>query len=148
MPKSFLPPSEKIADRNGIAFETVQKGENGGAIRAYNPNTGDMAWEHVTKAPPIHSGMLSTGGGLLFFQTMDGHFRALDAKTGKLVWEHNNGQLASTGPVSYAVNGKQHIAVVVGGKTRIRGWFAAERKLDHLRDMNFNGLLVVYGPPD
>jgi len=132
----------------GVAWEAVQKGENAGAIRAYNPNTGDMVWEHMTKAPPIHSGVLSTGGGLVFFQTLEGQFRALDAKTGKLVWEHNNGQLASTGPVSYTVNGKQHVAVVVGGKTRIRGWFGAERKLDHLLDMNFNGLLVVYGLPD
>ncbi len=39
------------------------------------------------------------------------------------------------------------VAVVVGGKTRIRGWFAAERKLDHLLNMNFNGLLMVYGLP-
>ena len=50
--------------------------------------------------------------------------------------------------MTYAVDGKQYVAVVVGGKTRIRGWLGAERKLDHLLNMNFNGLLVVYGLPD
>lgn len=132
----------------GIAWEVVMPGENGGAIRAYNPNTGDMVWEHLLKMPPIHSGLLSIGGGLVFFQTMEGQFRALDAKTGKVIFEHQNGQLASTGPVSFAVGGKQYLAVVVGGKTRIRGWFGAERKLDPLLNMNFNGLLMVYGLPD
>ncbi len=132
----------------GVAWDAVMKGENAGAIRAYNPNTGDMVWEHWVKAPPIHSGMLSTGGGLVFFQKMEGQFTALDAKTGKPLYEFNTGNLASTGPVTYAVDGKQYVAVVVGGKTRIRGWLGAERKLDHLLDMNFNGLLMVYGLPD
>ncbi len=132
----------------GVAWDAVMKGESGGAIRAYDPNTGDMVWEHLLKAPPIHSGILSTGGGLVFFQTMEGQFKALDAKTGKLLYEFNTGTFASAGPVTYAVNGKQYVATVAGGKTRIRGWFAAERKLDHLLNINFNGLLIVYGLPD
>jgi glucose dehydrogenase len=132
----------------GVSWEAVLPGESGGAIRAYNPNTGDMVWEHPVKTPPIHSGLLSTAGGLVFFQTMDGEFRALDAKTGKQLFEFNTGTFASTGPVSYAVKGKQYVAVVTGGKTRIRGWFAAERKLDYLLNMNFNGQLIVYGLPD
>jgi PQQ-dependent dehydrogenase (methanol/ethanol family) len=132
----------------GVSWDAVVKDENTGAIRAYNPNTGDMVWEYPSREPMIHSGLLSSGGGLLFFQTLDGKFKALDAKTGKLLYEFNSGLLASAAPVSYAVNGKQYVAVVAGGKTRIRGWFSAERKLDYLVNQNFNGMLVVYGLPD
>lgn len=132
----------------GVAWDLVVKDGDLGAVRAYDPNTGDLVWEHRVRSPLIHSGLLSTGGGLVFFQTLEGEFRALDAKTGKLLHAFNSGLIASAAPVSYAVNGKQYVAVVAGGKTRIRGWFSAERKLDYLAGRNFSGMLVVYGLPD
>lgn len=132
----------------GVGWDLVVKDENVGALRAFNPSTGDLVWERPFKAPLIHSGLLSTAGGLIFLETTDSKFIAVDAKNGNILHEFNSGLIASAAPVSYAIDGKQYVAVVAGGKTRIRGWFSAERKLDYLVNQNFNGMLVVYGLPD
>ena len=54
-------------------------------------------------------GVLSTAGGLVFGGGMDGDFVALDAKTGKPLWHAYLGGANASGPISYAVNGKQYI---------------------------------------
>jgi alcohol dehydrogenase (cytochrome c) len=66
--------------------------------------------------------MLATGGGLVFSGgTIDRKFHAFDATTGKLVWEFptNSGILAP--PASFAIDGKQYIAVVSGWGGDSRG---------------------------
>ena len=55
--------------------------------------------------------LVSTGGGLLFGGDVDGHFRAFDQKTGKVLWEVNLGARVTGYPISYAVNGRQYVAV-------------------------------------
>ena len=78
------------------------KDENAGSVRAFNPATGNLVWEYPSKKPMFHSELLSTGGGLVFFETLDSKFKALDARTGKPVWEFNSGLIASAAPISYA----------------------------------------------
>jgi alcohol dehydrogenase (cytochrome c) len=75
--------------------------------------TGKIAWERRYDIIP-HSALLSTAGGLLFIATYEGMLQALDAKTGDTLWEFNLGSGTNGGIVSYAVNGKQYIAVVSG----------------------------------
>ena len=53
--------------------------------------------------------MLSTAGDLVFGGGMDGDFVALDAKTGEPLWHAYLGGANASGPISYAVNGKQYI---------------------------------------
>ena len=70
---------------------------------------------------PIKSGMLSTGGDLLFTGHRDGRFAAYDADTLKELWSFSLGTPITAPPMSYAVGGKQYVAVVAGGTGNLRG---------------------------
>jgi alcohol dehydrogenase (cytochrome c) len=84
-----------------------------GRITARDPVTGKIAWEKRYDLIP-HAALLSTAGGLLFNATYDGFAEALDAKTGEVLWRFNNGSGHNGGIISYAVDGKQYIAVPTG----------------------------------
>jgi alcohol dehydrogenase (cytochrome c) len=57
---------------------------------------------------------MATAGGLVFGGSTEGYFYALDATTGKPLWQFMAGAQIVTNPVSYLVNGKQHVAVTSG----------------------------------
>jgi len=82
--------------------------EGYGAIRAIDPETGEKKWDFKMVAN-TESGVLSTAGGLVFGGGMDGDFIALDAKTGEPLWHVYLGGPNASGPISYAVDGKQYI---------------------------------------
>jgi alcohol dehydrogenase (cytochrome c) len=65
--------------------------------------------------------MLSTGGDLLFSGHNTGRFVAYDADTLKEVWDFNLGSPITAPAMSYSVNGKQYIAIIVGGEANMRG---------------------------
>ena len=50
----------------------------------------------------------------LFSGGRDGDFYALDARDGKLLWQTNLGPSVAAGPMSYSVNGKQYVSIMVG----------------------------------
>ena len=82
-------------------------------VAAYDPLTGKETWRHFTRG--LHfSGLLTTGGNLLFGGGIYGDFWALDAATGKRLWEFNTGSGITGSPVSYAVNGRQYVAIGSG----------------------------------
>jgi alcohol dehydrogenase (cytochrome c) len=86
-----------------------RKEEEGyGAIRALDPTTGDKKWD-FKMVNFTESGVLSTAGDLVFGGGMEGNFVALDARTGALLWHVNLGGPSASGPISYAVDGKQYI---------------------------------------
>ncbi len=68
-----------------------------------------------------HSALVSTGGGLVFNATYEGYVEALDAKTGKQLWSFNDGTGHNGGIISYAVGGKQYIAVPAGHGSYVGG---------------------------
>jgi alcohol dehydrogenase (cytochrome c) len=70
---------------------------------------------------PNESGLLSTGGDLLFSGHHTGQFAAYDADTLKELWSFGLGTPITAPPMSYSVNGKQYIAVVAGGAGDMRG---------------------------
>jgi alcohol dehydrogenase (cytochrome c) len=82
--------------------------EGYGAIRAIDPETGEKKWD-FKMVNNTESGVLSTAGGLVFGGGMDGDFIALDAKTGEPLWHAYLGGPNASGPISYAVDGKQYI---------------------------------------
>jgi alcohol dehydrogenase (cytochrome c) len=82
--------------------------EGYGAIRAIDPKTGDKEWD-FKMVSYTESGVLSTAGDLVFGGGMEGNFVALNARTGELLWHANLGGPNASGPISYAVNGKQYI---------------------------------------
>ena len=57
---------------------------------------------------------LSTSGGLVFVGTMDNRFVAFDETNGDKLWEKDLGDIPNSFPISYAVDGTQYVAVVVG----------------------------------
>jgi PQQ-dependent dehydrogenase (methanol/ethanol family) len=95
-----------------------------GHVNAVDPVTGKKAWEVIYKYPPMAS-LLTTKGGLVFVPGSDGILDALDAKTGEKLWSHNDGTGHDGGIISYAVNGKQYIAVTTGWGTYVSQNLAA-----------------------
>ena len=60
------------------------------------------------------SGVLATAGGLVFFGDDSGAFAAVDAKTGKPLWHFHTNEPWHASPMTYAVDGKQYVAVASG----------------------------------
>jgi alcohol dehydrogenase (cytochrome c) len=102
----------------GGAFKVVESEKQWGRLAAVNLDTGKMAWKFDTEQPLI-GGALATAGDLVFYGEGNGLFRALHAKTGKLLWEYNCGAGANAMPVSYSVKGKQYVAMGCGGNTQL-----------------------------
>lgn len=86
---------------------------NFGRIQALDMDTLTLAWQHRSKTPATIAA-LSTDGGLVFTGFLDHTFKALDAESGELLWETDLGAIPSSFPVTYAVDGKQYIAVIRG----------------------------------
>ena len=83
------------------------------AVRAISPQTGERRWEFPVN-PGSTSGLLSTAGDLVFGGTADGFFFALDALTGEELWHKNIGGRVHAGPMAYAVDGTQYVAIAAG----------------------------------
>ena len=81
-----------------------------GEIRALDPTTGELRWEFKLHSPPW-AGVLSTSGGLVFSGSDEGNFYALDARTGKPLWDFQSGGTISANPISFNVDGHQRIAI-------------------------------------
>lgn len=84
-----------------------------GELVAWNPVKQEKAWG-IKESTPFNGGTLATGGGLVFAGNNSGLFRAIDAKTGKVLWSINLGSGIGAGPMTFSAHGKQYIAVVVG----------------------------------
>lgn len=87
--------------------------EGYGAIRALDPKTLDKKWEFKMN-DITWGGVLTTASDLLFSGGKEGYFFALDARTGALLWKSPLGGQINSGPMSYAVNGKQYVTVAAG----------------------------------
>jgi PQQ-dependent dehydrogenase (methanol/ethanol family) len=83
-----------------------------GTVWAISVDTGHAAWKYEQRAGTLS--LVATGGGLVFGGDDNGRFRAFDDKTGKVLWETHLGSPVSGFPISYAVAGKQYIAVTTG----------------------------------
>jgi alcohol dehydrogenase (cytochrome c) len=57
---------------------------------------------------------MATAGGLVFFGDDAGSLEAVDAQSGKALWHFNTGQDISASPMSYAIGGKQYVAIAAG----------------------------------
>ncbi len=86
-----------------------------GSLKAVDPATGDTKAALKLDYPNL-SGALATAGNLVFIGNPDGTFSAHDAKTLKELWSFNTGTGINAPAVSYSVNGKQYVAVLVGSR--------------------------------
>jgi alcohol dehydrogenase (cytochrome c) len=84
-----------------------------GSLKALDPVTGEIKARTRLDYPSL-SGALATAGNLVFLGQADGTFGAYDARTLQELWSFNVGTGISAPAMSYAVNGRQYIAVLVG----------------------------------
>jgi alcohol dehydrogenase (cytochrome c) len=89
-------------------------------VRALEAATGKLRWEFKLITPPL-AGLLSTAGGLVFGGAEEGNFFALDAENGKLLWELQLGSAIRANPMSFALDGKQQVAISAGNALFVFG---------------------------
>jgi alcohol dehydrogenase (cytochrome c) len=84
-------------------------------LRAFDPKTGERKWEYpMTGQADSWAGTVSTAGGVVFFGDDDGHLVGLDGHSGKHLWHFQTGEKLTASPISYAVDGKQYVAIASG----------------------------------
>ena len=82
---------------------------------AFSLDTGSIAWKYPQAGGGRSSaGTMATAGGLVFFGDDAGSFEAVEAQSGKALWHFNTGQDISASPMSYAVGGRQYVAIAAG----------------------------------
>ena len=90
---------------------------------------------------PNWGGTLATAGNLVFNGAIDGVFSALDARTLQPLWSFNAGTGFTAPPVTYSVNGKQYIAVLVGSRQTSQ----TLAEFPELKTMSVASMLYVFG---
>jgi alcohol dehydrogenase (cytochrome c) len=111
-----------------------------GSVTAMDPSTGKkVAQQPMDHA--VYSGVTSTAGGLIFTTTTDGTIYALDDETLKPLWTFNAGSFSSAPPMTYAVNGKQYVAVLIGGNNVTRDLL---NKTPSMKDLQNTSLVLVF----
>ena len=111
------PPGGRASLSSGVNWSLRPRpGSDGklGRLEAVNLKTRKRVWMTRDRAP-ISSSVLDTAGGVVFMGTNDRVIHAYDDATGREIWQTRLNDLPSSSPISYAVNGKQYLAVVVGG---------------------------------
>lgn len=104
-------PGVGIGRTNPINTWTNEVGH--AALLAMDPNTGEAKWKYE-QFDVSDSGMLTTASDLLFTGGREGHFHALDARTGSLLWKASLGGQIVMAPITFMVDGVQYITVVSG----------------------------------
>ncbi|MBL8236749.1 MAG: PQQ-dependent dehydrogenase, methanol/ethanol family [Bryobacterales bacterium] len=82
-----------------------------GSVRALEATTGIRKWDFPLQTGSSATGVVATAGGVVFASSADGNLIALDAKNGKYLWHYYTGASIITSPMSYAVDGKQYVAI-------------------------------------
>ena len=116
-----------------------------GMLEAIDVQTGEMRWQYRTKYPLLAS-VLATGGGLLFTGDVEGNALAFDTSKGELLWSFGTGSGLRGSPISYAVGGKQYIAVPSGWGGVTARYFP--RVFPALADAPRGSTLFVFGLPE
>jgi alcohol dehydrogenase (cytochrome c) len=86
---------------------------NYGRVEAFNLETKKVLWIDRQRAPQS-TGVLATAGGVVFAGSLDRYLKAYDDATGAVLWQVRMNDVPSSCPITYSVNGKQYVAVVVG----------------------------------
>lgn len=118
---------------------------NIGRVDAVGLDNQKAAWSYRTRAGQTGA-VLATGGGLVFSGSWDRYIRAFDDTTGKLLWQVRTSNAVNSFPITYAVNGKQYVAVSVGnGSSHARSLASLTPEI---RNPDGGSALWVFALPD
>ncbi len=111
-----------------------------GELIGWDLKTQKKAWSIKEPVLPLTGGVLATGGDLVFYGTMDGWFKAVDAKTGAVMWQMRLGSGIVGNPMTFlGPDGKQYVAIYAG----VGGWMGAVAFPDVSEDDPYAALGVV-----
>jgi PQQ-dependent dehydrogenase (methanol/ethanol family) len=116
-------PQERSHTQQGIVYVFAnvymypEKPGITGKFKKFNVLTGETVWE-IPDPYPNWGGALVTDGGVAFYGSLNGDFRAVDRGSGKVLWQRRLGSGIIGNPITYSVKGKQYVSVWSG----IGGW--------------------------
>lgn len=87
--------------------------ETRGSLQAWDPVKQKRVWQ-VNQKHAWGAGTLATAGNLVFQGLPEGKFKAYDARVGKVLWEYDAGLGISSPPITYEIDGKQMVSIVIG----------------------------------
>lgn len=102
-----------------VRMYRYKDGDVGGRLISFDPVSGKTNW-FINDLYQDWSGVLTTAGGVSFYGTYTGWFRAVDTKTGKILWQMKMPSGVVGNPITYTHDGKQYVAVLTG----VGGWGA------------------------
>jgi PQQ-dependent dehydrogenase (methanol/ethanol family) len=153
----YIPAHNVCMDYEGVEANYIAGTPYLGASVKMYPGPGGFRGELVAWDPikaqavcsakedlPLWSGVLATAGDVVFYGTMDGWFKALDARSCKELWKFKTGSGIVGNPIAYEVNGKEYIAVYSG----VGGWMGAVAFPSISLDDPYAALGVVGAVPD
>src|SRR5262249_3680485 len=116
--QKLAPPKPTVIGGTSTGVDARQPetkpGDVFGHYAAINPLTGEKKWEIPLTDLPSSSGILATGGGLLFTGKLTGEFIALDEETGKTLWQFKTGSSINSTAITYTHNGRQYVTIASG----------------------------------
>jgi quinohemoprotein ethanol dehydrogenase len=153
------PPAGSGMPPGSVIMEPARTGgpdDGTGSLVAWDAARQRLAWK--VRLPSMwNGGTLATHGGLVFQGTGSGQFSAYDARDGRRLWQFEAGLGIQSAPISYAVDGKQYVAVLVGyggsggvgnPMTRV-GWkFGAQMRRLLVFALDGKAVLPPSAPPD
>ena len=127
----IAPPKPVVigANTTGVTsrLPDVKPGDAVGYFMAMNPLTGEKKWEVPLTDLPSSAGMLATGGGLVFTGRLTGEFLALDAATGKTLWQFKTGSSINSTAITYTHKGRQYVTIASGLGGVLANRYAADK---------------------
>jgi alcohol dehydrogenase (cytochrome c) len=116
---TYAPGTAAQTAKGGVDMRYVARiapGSDGkfGRLAALDLRKREIIWAHRQRVP-LAGSTLATAGGVVFSGDFDRYFNAFDQRTGKILWRTRLSAPPESFPVTYAVKGRQYVAVVAGG---------------------------------
>jgi alcohol dehydrogenase (cytochrome c) len=115
---------QQFTGAQSVDFLVDENADHIGELQAWNLRTGERVWTQEFESPnwgPV----MTTAGGLVFSGgTHDRYFRALDAATGRILWQYRTNSGITGVPTSFEIDGRQYIAVQSGWGVDAQGMTA------------------------
>ncbi len=118
MPTRYLAREQRLTDGGMLRYTSMQNtDEVWGTLTALDLGAGGkLRWQVKTDEPMI-GGLLATAGGLVFSGIGKGVFAAFNAGSGERLWSYQADAGVNAPPITYSVDGKQYVAVAIGGNS-------------------------------